>query len=161
MTTKHKPIFPPVRKSRPAIDKRSPASDVEHIPPEALSGMIQGKVADSAAEERFAQSLAKDPRVMNYWYKLEDLVAPKGMPGWKQLDFLVQSVGGQYTAVAMADLTFVHHGAASNSTDALDSMLFKNALASQGINIDQVQWLDASKYDTQEASDQQVRDMMI
>lgn len=58
---------------------------------EQLSGMVRGMGA-SDIEERFARSL--DRMGVSYWFRLP-VGAPRGMPGYNELDFLVNS-GGYY-----------------------------------------------------------------
>jgi hypothetical protein len=147
------------KSKRLPIDQRSAAGDKEKPVAEVLTGYIQGKPAASQAEERLANALSKDPRVSAFEYSMENLVAPKGMPGWKQLDFLVQWEGGRYQAISMEDETFVHHGPSAALVDSMDNMEFVYALNKLGVAIDGVTRLDAALYDTQESADAQEKQL--
>jgi hypothetical protein len=79
-------------KPRVAVDK------------EQLMGSVRGMKA-SSLEERFAKAL--DKRNIDYYFRLS-IGAPRGLPGWKELDFLV--VNGGYYPIEIEDTTFIHHG---------------------------------------------------
>jgi hypothetical protein len=70
--------------------------------PEQLTGVVQGLQA-SAPEERFAKAL--DRHGVNYKFRTV-VGAPKGMPGWKELDFLILSGGLLYASEV--DTAFTH-----------------------------------------------------
>jgi hypothetical protein len=122
---------------------------------ETLTGFIRGEPANSEAEERFARELDKNSRVAGYEYN-KVVGAPKGMPGWRQLDFLVLMVDGFYRAFSMKDLSFIHHGAKTDAEDAIEEAQIVSALSSEGIPIDRIETLDAMDYDTQELAHQSV-----
>lgn len=91
------------------IVKRSIKVDLPSFPaqtsqdePEQLTGMVQNKQA-SAPEERMAKAL--DEAKIQYIFRYT-VGAPRGMPGWKELDFVVYS-GGLIHAVEV-DTAFTH-----------------------------------------------------
>ena len=86
--------------------------------PEQLSGEVQGMEA-SAPEERMAKALTKAN--MNFKFRLV-IGAPKGMPGWKELDFLVMESGLLY-AMEM-DTAFTHRS--KEQKDKLHDALILN-----------------------------------
>lgn len=69
---------------------------------EYLSGSVQGKPA-SAPEERLAKQLDKAGKQYVFRYTLG---APRGLPGWKELDFLVSNSGLLYAIEV--DTAFTH-----------------------------------------------------
>jgi hypothetical protein len=76
------------RKQTPYMVVSKPTVVVEK---EQLFGVVRDMKA-SDIEERFARSL--DRMGVSYWFRLP-VGAPRGMPGYNELDFLVQS-GGYY-----------------------------------------------------------------
>ncbi len=72
---------------------------------EHLTGIIQD-LAASAGEERSARALDKNQNVMSYQFRLP-LGAPRNMPGFKELDLLVQAKSGIFYAIEI-DTAFTH-----------------------------------------------------
>lgn len=85
---------------------------------ENLTGMVQGKQA-SAPEERLAQAL--DRGGFEYQFRMV-IGAPKGLPGWKELDFLI-STDGMLQAVEV-DTAFTHRN--KHTADILHDALVLN-----------------------------------
>jgi hypothetical protein len=138
------------RKKRPPVEDIRPAQ--EGAPAEnPLTGYIDGIPADSMAEERFANSMKKSLAIMGFKYKF--IIGTEGMPGWKQLDFLVEKVDGQILAVSVKDTEFIHHGEAATAQDAANEMYIIEKLRQQQIYIDSVKTIDAKDLDTQALSD--------
>lgn len=91
---------PPKAKAIPLPSKPSVS------PPQAeqLMGSVHGKEA-SAPEERLAKALDKAGMQYEFRYVVG---APKGLPGWKELDFLVSRSGVLYAIEV--DTAFTHRG---------------------------------------------------
>jgi hypothetical protein len=130
------PIMPP---GFPSISPRET---------EELSGQVQGMDA-SAPEERMAKALTKAG--MQYKFRLV-VGAPKGMPGWKELDFLIIESGLLY-AMEM-DTAFTHRSKAQK--DKLHDALLLNdkELQSYGQMWPEVLHVDG---DTEAGSDDNAR----
>lgn len=79
--------------SRPAI-----SNDGE----ETLTGMVGDKTA-SAPEERMARALQKNNKQFMFRYVVG---APRGLPGWKEVDFIVLTGGVVYALEV--DTAFTH-----------------------------------------------------
>jgi hypothetical protein len=86
--------------------------------PERLTGTVQDKDA-SAPEERMAKAL--DKQGIQYIFRYV-VGAPKGMPGWKELDFLISS-DGMLNAVEV-DTVFTHRN--KQQSDLLHDAIILN-----------------------------------
>ena len=75
---------------------------VEAEDPEQLTAVVQGKQA-SAPEERLARAL--DEAGISYEFRF-NFGAPKPLPGWKELDFLISHAGLLYATEV--DTLFTH-----------------------------------------------------
>jgi len=84
---------------------------------ELLGGMVQNKKA-SAPEERFAKALDKLPSVDGYEFRYT-IGAPRGMPGWKELDYLVSARGMVYAFEVDTEFTHRQKGKADVLHDAI------------------------------------------
>lgn len=93
------------------VFKKQPKGVIKSIPNhvsvqpsegEQLLGTVQGKTA-SAPEERLAKQLDKAGKQYLFRYVVG---APKGLPGWKELDFLISDKGMLYAVEV--DTTFTH-----------------------------------------------------
>jgi len=98
--------------------------------PEILGGEVQNKKA-SAPEERLAKALDKVPSVDAYEFRYT-IGAPRGMPGWKELDFLI-SARGQVFAVEV-DSEFTHRNK-SGRGDVLHDAIVLQDLNKQGMQV--------------------------
>jgi hypothetical protein len=74
---------------------------------EQLMGSVTG-IPATQGEERFARALLRDKNVLTFYFRMP-IGAPHGMPGWKELDYFVQTVMG-YRAVQIDGVDFVHLG---------------------------------------------------
>lgn len=72
---------------------------------EVLTGSVQNMKA-SAGEERFAYALDRYEKVRGYQFRMT-LGAARNMPGFNELDFLVEVSDGMYRAVEI-DSVFSH-----------------------------------------------------
>ena len=131
------------RKNRPEEQKK---------PDEALTGYVQGQNA-SALEERFARSLDKHPRVQ--WYDfIKTYVAPPGVAGSKELDFLV---GAGLLYPFQIDGDWIHKGAAARAQDQQSDAEIDVIL--QG-SAQPVRRIKGHELETQEMSDRLVEELV-
>lgn len=107
------------------IVKRAVKVDLPSFPsqsadsePEQLSGEVQGKKA-SAPEERMAKAF--DKAGIQYIFRYV-VGAPKGLPGWKELDFVV-SANGVMNAIEV-DTAFTHRN--KQNSDVLHDAIILN-----------------------------------
>lgn len=95
-TFKFKTQRNPVKMNLPSLPQISANED------EPLTGQVQGMQA-SAGEENLAR--AYDELGFQYYFR-HVVGAPKGLPGWKELDFLVLTKGMLYAVEV--DTAFTH-----------------------------------------------------
>jgi len=98
---------------------------------ETLTGMIRGMKA-SDLEERFGYALDKAmQRGSVDDYRFRFAIGARGLPGWKELDYLVISRGGYYP-VQIDDTTFIHRGTSGH--DILTEQVILDGLRKMGIH---------------------------
>lgn len=106
---------PRLRTPRPRMNPpRRPVLD-NGDEPELLAGVVQDLPA-SAIEERFARALDKKriPYIFRY-----AVGAPRGMPGHKEVDFLVEKNGMIYPVEVDTEFTHRRKGEADRLKDAI------------------------------------------
>lgn len=86
--------------------------------PEALMGVVEGMEA-SAPEERLAKAL--DEAQIRYIFRYT-VGAPRGLPGWKEVDFIVLTKGITYALEV--DTAFTHRSKANS--DVLHDAIVQN-----------------------------------
>lgn len=116
---KPKPKLPAPQ--RPRLDSGSEA--------ELLSGNVQGMKA-SAGEERFAKALAKITAVSGFQFRYT-IGAPRGLPGWKELDFVVVRSGILFAFEV--DTAFTHRD--KKASDVLHDAIALKELAKLGMEL--------------------------
>jgi hypothetical protein len=109
---------------RPPAPHKPDAKAVDE--PERLEGYVQGKQA-SDSEERMANALSGSAGVESYEFRLA-LGAPRGFPGWKELDYLAISRGILY-AIEVDD-KFTHRAKAES--DRLHDVIILKELNKSG-----------------------------
>ena len=123
--------LPPVKIRRirsPKVDNtpRRPAWD-NGDEAELLEGQVNGMKA-SAPEERMAKALSGKKIPFEFRYTLG---APRGLPGFKELDFLIQA-NGQYYAVE-CDTEFTHRN--KGASDVLHDAIVLKDLRGEGFQV--------------------------
>ena len=96
---------------------------------ELLGGMVQGKKA-SAPEERLFRAL-DEIGIDNAEFRYT-IGAPRGLPGWKELDALIPTKSGLIFAVEV-DTAFTHRE--KGRADVLHDAIVLQDLTKQGMNI--------------------------
>lgn len=132
-----------------------PSSEAENQP-EQLTGNVQGMTA-SAPEERMARAL--DKAGIQYLFRYV-VGAPKGLPGWKELDFLITS-GGQLHPVEV-DTAFTHRN--KQNADILHDAIILNdsGIRAMGEVYPQVRHVDGdADLDTMEHAQRYVKQNFI
>ena len=98
--------------------------------PEVLSGVVQDKKA-SAPEERLAKALDKLPSVEEYEFR-KTLGAPRGLPGWFEVDYVVASRGIAYAIEVDSEFT---HRMKTGRGDVLHDAKVLKQLKGQGMTV--------------------------
>jgi hypothetical protein len=97
--------------------------------PEFLAGEVQGKKA-SAPEERLFNAMMKNEHIEQATFRYT-IGAPRGLPGWKELDALVAARGMVYAIEV--DTAFTHRD--KKSSDVLHDAIVLADLRKQGMNV--------------------------
>jgi hypothetical protein len=127
--------LPPVivRKNRPPARilpaPHKPRLDTGNQP-EVLAGMVKGKKA-SAPEERFANAISKLPSIDSYEFRYT-LGAPRGLPGWFEIDFVIASRGLLYAIEVDSKFT---HRQKSGRSDVLHDAKALKELGKRGAQV--------------------------
>ena len=121
-------------------------------PDEGLTGVVQGQDA-SSYEERFARALDKNPRVQ--WYDfIKTYVAPPGVAGSKELDFLV---GAGLIYAFQIDGDWIHKGASARAQDDQSDTEINEIL--QG-SAEPVRRIKGHEIETQEAAERLLEELL-
>lgn len=115
----------PPRQELPSPQK----PDITHQEAEVFAGQVMGMKA-SQPEERLYRALKKNAKVHGMEFRFT-IGAPRGLPGWKELDFLVASFGLVYAIEV--DTAFTHRD--KGESDRLHDAIVLNDLQKQGYNV--------------------------
>lgn len=124
----------------PAVKVRLPRKPAPILPapvrpdagrdePEILAGTVHGRKA-SAPEERLARALEGLNSVDMFYFRYT-VGAPRGLPGWKEIDYLVHRRGMVYAVEV--DTAFTHRD--KGRADKLHDAIILKALAKQGLQV--------------------------
>lgn len=97
---------------------------------ENLVGQVHGMKA-SAPEERLVTDLEKHPKVQSVQFRYV-VGAPRGLPGWKEVDVLAASFGLVYAIEVDTEFT---HRDKKQEADRLHDVIVLNALRAEGLNV--------------------------
>jgi hypothetical protein len=103
---------------------------------ELFTGQVKGFKA-SAGEERGANALYQNQQVRNFWFRLVIGAEGRNLPGWKELDYLIETSGGMYYAVEV-DSAFTHRD--KGTSDILHDALVLEALRHLNIYPQVIRW---------------------
>ena len=126
-----------------------------------LTGLVQGLKA-AQGEERFSRTLNKGVNkglVRGYYFRSSPGL-PKGIQGWKELDFLVFGTH-DIKAISVKGEDFVHKGEVARQQDRLNELIILSRLAAEGIKLDKIISIPADKLVDQEQSDRVGRDLGV
>lgn len=112
---------------------------------EILSGFVDG-IPAKRDEEFFMQELRKRPSVQESEFR-KALGAPKGLPGWLELDALVRTYNG-FRAFEIDDMSFIHAGAREAAETKVKDGRRLAGLRMKGISVRQIEHLDAKDLET-------------
>jgi hypothetical protein len=109
--------YPPIIPGGGGIGRRGTEKENE-----VLTGTVKGFKA-SAGEERAANALNQNPKVNNFFFRMT-IGAERHMPGFKELDYLIEAATGMYYAVEV-DSLFTHRN--KGTSDILhDAIVLEN-----------------------------------
>jgi len=145
---KFKKIYPPG--SEPFSRKPVVATDGAEI----LTGYFQAKPA-KRDEEFFMTEAVKNPNVLGVEFRMA-LGAPKGMPGWLELDALIQTHSG-FRAFEIDDMSFIHLGQRESAESVIKDTRRIQGLRQKGIQVREIEHLDAKNLDTREKTKKEIQ----
>lgn len=126
---------------------------------EALSGFVDGLPA-KRDEEFFMQEVRKHPSHRSSEFRMT-LGAPRHMPGWLELDALIETFGG-FRAFELDDMSFVHLGQRESSETKIKDKRRLDGLATYGINPRKgIEHLDAADLENREMTKALVRELQL
>lgn len=147
------------KKLRRAIDRfPSHKPKVAKEGEEALSGFYNGLPA-KRDEEFFMQEASKLPSVRGVEFRMA-IGAPKGLPGWLELDGLLETYNG-FRAFEIDDMSFIHLGQRENAETMVKDLRRIVGLQDKGIFINKVEHIDAADLTTREAARQLLRKLNL
>jgi hypothetical protein len=110
----------------------------------------------SDLEERFNKAVSKHPSVRGVEFRLS-LGAPRGLPGWLELDYLLDTVSG-YRAFEVDDITFIHKGERERQEGLIKDQRRLFTLKSWGLGVREIEHVTNEKLGTQEEANRWARE---
>lgn len=150
MTFKYKT---PNKRPAPHVIKPRIAAEAEQ-----LSGQVKG-IDAAQGEERFARAL--NGVVNNYYFRINPTGVPTGMPGWLELDFLVQTRNFAWRAFEIDGMEFVHRGARKAAEALVKDLRRREGLAGMGIVVQEIEHVDEGKLQTLDDAKRTVRELQL
>lgn len=134
------------KKSVPRIPLDTKKPDFADTP-EQLVGEIAGMPA-SDLEERFYNMLNRSSAVWQKYFRMT-LGAPRGLPGWLELDFLVETTYG-WRAFEIDDVSFIHKGESERQEGLEKDLRRLDSLKKKGIDVREIEHVTNEELGTQE-----------
>ena len=126
---------------------------------EVLTGYVDG-IPAKRDEEFFMSEVRKVPSVKNSTFRMA-VGAPRNMPGWLELDALLETMGG-FRAFEIDDMSFVHLGQRENAETKVKDLRRVAGLAKYGINVPKgIEHLDAADLETRAQTKNVVRELRL
>lgn len=155
MAFKYKKINKPDTANFSTPRKPQFARDGEEI----LTGFVDGLPA-KRDEEFFMSEVRKVPTVRSSEFR-KTLGAPRHMPGWLELDALIETFGG-FRAFEIDDMSFVHLGQRENAETKVKDGRRLAGLAKYGIQPHKgIEHLDAADLETRAMAKSLVRELKL
>lgn len=126
---------------------------------EVLTGYVDG-IPAKRDEEFFMSEVRKVPSVKNSTFRMA-VGAPRNMPGWLELDALLETMGG-FRAFEIDDMSFVHLGQRENAETKVKDLRRVAGLAKYGISVPKgIEHLDAADLETRAQTKNVVRELRL
>jgi len=121
---------------------------VAKVGEEILSGFVDG-IPAARGEEFFMQEVRKLPNHRGSQFRMT-LGAPRNMPGWLEMDALIQTING-YRAFEIDDMSFVHLGQRESAETKVKDLRRMKGLLKYGITPRYgIEHIDAADLDKRE-----------
>jgi len=155
MAFKYKRINKTNQANFPSPGKPQFARDGEEV----LSGFVDG-IPAKRDEELFMSEVRKHPSHRGSEFRMT-LGAPRHMPGWLELDALIETFGG-FRAFEIDDMSFVHLGQREDAETKVKDGRRLAGLAKYGINPRKgIEHLDASDLEDRTMAKELVRELRL
>jgi hypothetical protein len=143
----------------PQVKFPSRKPKVAKVGEEVLSGFVDGMPA-KRDEEFFVQEVRKHPNHRGSSFRMA-LGAPRNMPGWLELDVLVETANG-YRAFELDDMSFVHLGQRESAETKVKDMRRMNGLAKYGITPRMgIEHIDASDLEDRQKTKKKLEELRL
>lgn len=126
---------------------------------EVLTGFVDG-IPAKRDEEFFMSEVRKVPTVRSSQFRMA-VGAPRHMPGWLELDALIETFGG-FRAFEIDDMSFVHLGQREDAETKVKDLRRVAGLAKYGISLHKgIEHLDAADLETRAQTKILVRELRL
>lgn len=132
--------------------------DVATAEEEVLSGYFDGKPA-KRGEEFFMQEAERMENVRSVEFRMT-LGAPKGMPGWLELDALIETYNG-WRAFEIDDLSFVHLGQREAAETKVKDSRRVEGLRRLAISVREIEHIDNARLETRADAAETLRSLRL
>ena len=131
---------------------------VARVGEEVLSGYIDGFPA-ARGEEFLVTELRKSRNVRNVSFRMA-VGAPRNLPGWLELDVLVETFNG-YRAFEVDDMSFVHRGGREEAESKVKDLRRLTGLQKMGYNVRVIEHIDDDKLQDRQLTRKTLEDLRI
>ncbi len=148
--------FKVIRKKEEKFPSRR--TQIAKVGEEVLSGYVDGMPA-ARGEEFLVTELRKSKNVRQVSFRMA-VGAPRNMPGWLELDVLVETANG-YRAIEVDDMSFVHRGGRESAESKVKDLRRVAGLQKMGINVRQIEHIDDDKLQDRQLTRRTLEDLKI
>lgn len=145
-----------IRKQEQKFPSRRP--QVAKVGDEVLSGYVDGFPA-ARGEEFLVSELRKSRNVRNVSFRMA-VGAPRNMPGWLELDLLVETYNG-FRAIEVDDMSFVHRGGREEAESKVKDLRRVAGLQAMGINVRTIEHVDDDKLQDRQLTRRTLEELRI
>ncbi len=132
---------------------------VAKVGEEILSGFVDG-IPAARGEEFFMQEVRKLATHRGSQFRMA-LGAPRNMPGWLEMDALIETVNG-YRAFEIDDMSFVHLGQRESAETKVKDLRRMNGLAKYGITPRKgIEHIDAADLDNRMLAKKTIAELQL
>ena len=145
-----------IRKQEQKFPSRRP--QVAKVGDEVLSGYVDGFPA-ARGEEFLVSELRKSRNVRNVSFRMA-VGAPRNMPGWLELDLLVETYNG-FRAIEVDDMSFVHRGGREEAESKVKDLRRVAGLQKMGYNVREIEHIDDDKLQDRQLTRRTLEELRI
>lgn len=132
--------------------------DIATADEEVLSGYFDG-IPANRGEEFFMQEADRMENVRSVEFRMT-LGAPKGLPGWLELDALIETYNG-FRAFEIDDMSFVHLGQREAAETKVKDSRRIDGLRRMAISVREIEHVDAAELGTRADAAEVLRSLRL